>query len=165
MWCRHPCLLLSAARCRRSLLFSKESPCSVNTTSDENGGWIFDLLCLDSRARRTALLSESGETPLLLSAPALLPLSLVPCRFPLLHVFDNERRKIHESLRAWRLKASVHFIHIYACVPCAVQTALLRVPARPRYYQPLEWLSGRKVEDRPEVLFRFRSTAPLWNNR
>jgi len=87
MWCRHPCLLLSAARCRRSLLFSDESPCSTNTTSDENGvGWIFDLLCLASRARRTALLSESGETPLLRSAPAPFlffsyHFSLVPCPY------------------------------------------------------------------------------------
>jgi len=60
---------LSLAPCRLPL-FSEESPCSMNTTRDENGGWIFDLLRLASRAGRTALLSESGETPLLRSAPA-----------------------------------------------------------------------------------------------
>jgi len=80
--------LLPLFSCPLSLVacpyFQRSHHVLTNTTRNENGvGWIFDLLCLASRARRTALLSESGGTPLLLSAPALLPLSLAPCRLPL----------------------------------------------------------------------------------
>jgi len=83
--------------------FEGESPCSSNTTSDENGGWIFDLLRLASRAGRTALLSESGGTPLLLSAPALLPLSLAPCR---LSLFSDECSGCFSSKAPTRMTVS-----------------------------------------------------------
>jgi len=65
-------------------LFSDESPCSANTTSDENGGWIFDLLRLDSRARRRFYF--------------LLPL-FFPCRLPLFskEPFTNNINKICSS--------------------------------------------------------------------
>jgi len=55
-------------------------------------GGYFHPLCPSSRARRTALLSESGGTPLLLFL--LPPLPLAPCRLPL---FSKEAKEAGEN--------------------------------------------------------------------